>query len=64
MHVCTQVPLFVRWEDYVPRYLRRVDNVFVVQIGANCGKNTYGCASGGCVISAFEHASSSYIDLC
>ena len=44
-----QVPLFVNWEDlagkgYLPADLRGVS---FVQIGANCGKNTYGCAVGG-----------------
>ena len=42
-----QVPLFVRWEDYAPSFLRDLRRVFVVQAGANCGKNTYKCAAGG-----------------
>ena len=44
-----QVPVFVRWERFVPRYLPNVSReaIFVVQVGANCGKNTYACAVGG-----------------
>jgi len=42
-----QVPLFVRWEQYA-NYLRPgLRNVTFIQVGANCGKNTYGCAVGG-----------------
>ena len=42
------MPLFVRWEDYVPTYLPKgLRNVYFVQVGAHCGKNTRGCAVGG-----------------
>ena len=41
------VPLFVRWEEYVPRYLASATHVRFVQIGANCGRNTKSCAVGG-----------------
>ena len=41
-----QVPLFIKWEDY-GEYLGSFNDVTFVQIGANCGKNTYGCAAGG-----------------
>ena len=41
------VPLFVRWEEYVPRYLASATHVRFVQIGANCGRNTKACAVGG-----------------
>ena len=41
------VPLFVRWEEYVPKYLASVTHVRFVQIGANCGMNTKSCAVGG-----------------
>lgn len=41
------VPLFVRWEQYVPEYLDSASNVTFVQIGANCGKNSRRCAVGG-----------------
>ena len=42
------LPLFVRWEDYVPTYLPEgLRNVYFVQVGAHCGKNTRGCAVGG-----------------
>ena len=43
-----QIPLFIRWEDYldyIPR--RRLDGATFVQIGANCGKNNRACAAGG-----------------
>jgi hypothetical protein len=44
-----QVPLFIRWEDYIRKVIprRRFEDVTFVQIGANCGKNTFGCAVGG-----------------
>ena len=57
-----QVPLFVAWEAYHQHFLtaRRqrgqhkapsgaagtMKDVTFIQIGANCGKNTYGCAAG------------------
>ena len=41
------VPLFVRWEEYVPRYLASANHVRFVQFGANCGRNTKSCAVGG-----------------
>ena len=41
-----QVPLFIKWEDY-SSFIDSIDDVTFVQIGANCGKNTYGCAAGG-----------------
>ena len=42
-----QVPLFIRWEDYSDYLPADLRGVRFVQIGANCGKNTYGCAVGG-----------------
>jgi FkbM family methyltransferase len=41
-----QVPLFIRWEEY-REYLPRWPDANFIQVGANCGKNTYGCAVGG-----------------
>ena len=41
------VPLFVRWEEYVPKYLASAKHVRFVQIGANCGRNARSCAVGG-----------------
>ena len=42
-----QVPLFIKWEDYSEYLDKSLHDVTFVQIGANCGKNTYGCAAGG-----------------
>ena len=42
-----QVPLFIRWEDYAQYLPQNLREVTYVQIGANCGKNTFGCAVGG-----------------
>ena len=42
-----QVPLFIRWEDYADFLPAGLQGVSFIQIGANCGKNTYGCAAGG-----------------
>jgi hypothetical protein len=42
-----EVPLFVRWEDYVPRFLPTIHNVTFVQVGASCGANVRDCAIGG-----------------
>ena len=41
------VPFFVRWEDYVPRFLCDLTNIFFVQLGANCGLNVPRCTGGG-----------------
>jgi hypothetical protein len=56
-----QVPLFVAWEAYHEHFVTRrhrgqhkapssaagtMKDVTFIQIGANCGKNTYGCAIG------------------
>jgi len=40
-------PLFVKWEDYVGRYLLSVENISFVLVGANCGRNNMRCAIGG-----------------
>ena len=46
-----QVPLFIKWEDYkgtyLPDDLSDLRDVTFLQVGANCGKNTYNCAAGG-----------------
>ena len=42
-----QVPLFIKWEDYIEYLPPKLSDVTFVQIGANCGKNTYFCAAGG-----------------
>jgi FkbM family methyltransferase len=41
------IPLFIRWEEYVPTYLDSVVDVPFVQVGANCGTNSRECANGG-----------------
>ena len=47
--VARQVPLWIRWEEYFPKYFRasRFEDVSFLQLGAHCGKNTYSCAGGG-----------------
>ena len=45
--IARQVPLFIRWEDWHEYLPHDLGTVNFVQIGANCGKNTYGCAVGG-----------------
>jgi hypothetical protein len=42
-----QVPLFIWWEQWSNFLPLRIEDVVFIQIGANCGKNTYGCAVGG-----------------
>ena len=41
------IPLFVHWEDYVPRHLCSLRDVFFVQIGGACGVNIPRCTTGG-----------------
>ena len=41
------IPLFVKWEDYVPDYLPELVGVTFVQVGANCGRNHVKCSKGG-----------------
>ncbi len=41
------LPLTVRWEDYVPRYIESVRERSFVQIGGNCGTNTRACGQAG-----------------
>jgi len=43
----SEVPLFIRWEQYVPEFLPAVEGVTFVQVGANCGSNSKACAKGG-----------------
>lgn len=42
-----QVPLFIRFEDYAEYLPLDIRETTFVQIGANCGKNTFNCAVGG-----------------
>jgi len=42
-----EIPLFVKWEDYVPTYLSSIHNVSFVLVGASCGANVRDCAIGG-----------------
>ena len=41
------VPLFIRWDDYLPQHLSSARNISFLQIGAHCGMNTPRCAVGG-----------------
>ena len=42
------LPLTVRWEEYVPKYLKSITSgTTFVQIGANCGTNTLKCGLAG-----------------
>eukprot|EP00966_Prymnesium_polylepis_P037943 880196-Prymnesium_polylepis.1 len=40
-------PLFVKWEEYIGRYLHDIENISFVMVGANCGRNNLRCAVGG-----------------
>lgn len=43
----SSMPLFVKWEEYVGRYLLSVANISFILVGANCGRNNKRCAAGG-----------------
>lgn len=42
-----EIPLSVKWEQFVPEYLPSVENVSFVLVGASCGANVRECAIGG-----------------
>ncbi len=41
------IPFFVHWEECVPRFLCSLEDIFFVQLGANCGLNVPRCTAGG-----------------
>ena len=50
------IPLYIRWEEYVPTFLATVEGVSFVQVGANCGLNSRQCAVGGDPVFAYARA--------
>eukprot|EP00316_Scyphosphaera_apsteinii_P013321 CAMPEP_0119317110 /NCGR_PEP_ID=MMETSP1333-20130426/41999_1 /TAXON_ID=418940 /ORGANISM="Scyphosphaera apsteinii, Strain RCC1455" /LENGTH=215 /DNA_ID=CAMNT_0007322949 /DNA_START=56 /DNA_END=700 /DNA_ORIENTATION=- len=39
--------LWIKWEDFIGRFLPMITGLFFVQVGAGCGTNSWHCAIGG-----------------